>query len=79
MLPTEFEPRFCFTVFRSIVPVTKKKYDHHRKMKDCMEGKNNIDMDRRQEMALRPRIDGKFRSIKLVSPSNENAPLAQNE
>jgi hypothetical protein len=28
---------------------------------------------------LRPRIDGKFRSIKLVSPSNENAPLAQNE
>jgi hypothetical protein len=36
-------------------------------------------VDRTQELALRPRIDGKFRSIKLVSPSNENASLVQNE
>jgi hypothetical protein len=44
---------------------------------------DSVAVDRRQEMALRPRIDGKFRSIKLVSPqalsSNENAPFMQNE
>jgi hypothetical protein len=50
-----------------------------RKKKKVVISSDSVDRRRDMEMALRPRIDGKFRSIKFVSPSNENAPLPQNE